>query len=65
MPLSKHYSGHGEEVMRDMQERYGDRAEEVFYATENKRKGKGRLSVRKQVSDARRARDVRRKTRKG
>ena len=41
MPLSKHYRGHGEEVMRDMTARYGaERGERVFYATENKRKKK-------------------------
>ena len=41
MPLSKHYSGHGEEVMRAMQKKYGkEKGKEVFYATENKRKKK-------------------------
>lgn len=41
MPLSKYYGGHGEEVMRDMKERYGEeRGEEIFYATENEKKGK-------------------------
>lgn len=40
MPLSKHYGGHGEEVMRSMKKTYKDSAtaERVFYATENKRK---------------------------
>jgi hypothetical protein len=40
MPLKKHFSGHGEEVMRSMRETYKDKAtaERVFYATENKRK---------------------------
>lgn len=38
MPLSKHFGGHGKEVMRDMKKRYGsDKGERVFYATENKR----------------------------
>lgn len=40
MPLSKHYGGHGEKVMRKMKEKYGERAEKVFYATENKMKKK-------------------------
>jgi hypothetical protein len=38
MPLSKHFSGHGEEVASDMQKRYGSRWKSVFYATENARK---------------------------
>lgn len=39
MPLSKHYGGHGEKVMRAMKKEYGDKkGEQVFYATENKRK---------------------------
>ena len=42
MPLSKHYGGHGEKVMRAMKKEYGDeKGERVFYATENKRKGIG------------------------
>jgi hypothetical protein len=36
MPLSKHYDGKGEEVMASMRRTYGDDAERVFYATENK-----------------------------
>lgn len=40
MPISKYYHGHGEKVMSDMKQRYGDRAEEVFYATANARKQK-------------------------
>lgn len=36
-PLSKHYKGHGEEVMTDMKRRYKDKADKVFYATEKKR----------------------------
>lgn len=41
MPLSKHFSGHGEEVMENMRRQYGDteKAKRVFYATENARKG--------------------------
>ena len=38
MPLSKHFGGHGAEVMRHMKKEYGKDAERVFYATENKRK---------------------------
>jgi len=40
MPLSKHYKGKGAKVARGMKKRYGSRWEEVFYATENKRKKK-------------------------
>ncbi len=50
MPLSKHYKGHGEEVMANMKKEYGSKkGERVFYATENKMKkqagGKFRRSV--------------------
>lgn len=40
MPVSKHYEGHGSEVMSSMKKTYGDTntAKRVFYATENKRK---------------------------
>lgn len=38
MPISKHYGGHGEEVMRSMRKQYGPKAERIFYATENKQK---------------------------
>ena len=39
MPLSKHYSGHGSEVMQNMIKKYGKKkAKSVFYATSNKRK---------------------------
>jgi hypothetical protein len=38
IPLSKYYSGHGEEVMREMQSRYGsERGKRIFYATAAKR----------------------------
>lgn len=41
MPISKHYGGHGREVMKSMKKRYGkDQGERVFYATENKMKPK-------------------------
>lgn len=40
MPISRHYQGHGDEVMSSMKKTYGDAetAKRVFYATENKRK---------------------------
>ena len=39
MPLSKHFGGHGAEVMKSMTKTYGaEKAERVFYATENKMK---------------------------
>lgn len=46
MPLNKHFDGHGEEVMASMKKTYGDDAKKVFYATENKRKSKGRKKKR-------------------
>jgi hypothetical protein len=50
MPLSKHYKGSGEKVMREMKSRYGSEAgKRVFYATENKRKHSKR---RKQMKKA-------------
>lgn len=44
MPLSKHYGGRGERIMAKMKKQYPDEetAERVFYATENKRKAKGK-----------------------
>jgi hypothetical protein len=37
MPLSKYFKGKGEQVMSDMQDRYGaDKGKSVFYATANK-----------------------------
>ena len=49
MPISKHYQGHGEEVMAKMKKTYGDSetAKRVFYATENKMKKKGKKRGRK------------------
>lgn len=42
MPISKYFSGHGEEVMRNMTKEYGPKkGKAVFYATANKRKKKG------------------------
>jgi hypothetical protein len=39
MPVSKYYSGHGDEVMANMRKEYGaKKGEQVFYATANKRK---------------------------
>lgn len=46
MPLSRHFSGHGEEVMSSMRKTYGKDAKSVFYATENARK-KGRKRGKK------------------
>ena len=40
MPLSKHFSGHGEAIMAAMKKRYGHKAERIFYATEQKHKVK-------------------------
>jgi len=39
-PISKHYEGHGDEVMASMKKTYKDSetAKRVFYATENARK---------------------------
>jgi hypothetical protein len=47
MPVSKHYKGHGDEVMASMKKTYGDDAERVFYATENKRKKNDKKTGRK------------------
>ena len=39
MPLNKYFNGHGKEVMESMDKTYGKaKAEQVFYATNNKRK---------------------------
>ena len=44
MPLSKHYKGHGSEVMKNMTKKYGaKKGKKVFYAIENKRKHKGKV----------------------
>ena len=41
MPLNKYFKGHGEEVMSNMKETYGEeKAKQVFYATANKDKKK-------------------------
>jgi hypothetical protein len=40
MPLSKYFKGKGEQVMSDMQDRYGaDKGKQVFYGTANSRPG--------------------------
>lgn len=58
MPLSKHYGGHGEEVMANMMKEYGaEKGKSVFYATENKKK------TAEKVKRARRAHEVSRKMR--
>lgn len=47
MPISKYFSGHGEQVMANMRGKYGSKkAKEVFYATENKRKKKSGMAGR-------------------
>jgi hypothetical protein len=38
MPLAKYFRGKGEQVLSDMQDRYGDdKGKKVFYATAEKR----------------------------
>lgn len=47
MPLSKHYGGHGAEVMANMVKEYGaEKGKKVFYATENKRKTKNKKKAK-------------------
>jgi hypothetical protein len=43
MPLSKHFSGKGEEVASSMKKQYGSKWKSIFYATENARK-KGKVA---------------------
>ena len=38
MPVKDYFSGHGKEVWMKMKKKYGKRAEQVFYATANKKK---------------------------
>ena len=52
MPLKNYFKGHGEEVMRSMKKQYGARAEEVFYATENKRKSEEKSKTHKAMKRA-------------
>jgi hypothetical protein len=53
MPISKHYKGHGKEVMKDMRARYGnEKGIEVFYARENKLKSMKKGSTRMVTSES-------------
>lgn len=53
MPLAKYYSGHGSEVMKKMVSKHGKKkGKQVFYATENKRKGKHKGKVEKALRSA-------------
>ena len=45
MPISSYFKGKGKEVLSEMRKRYGNRAEEVFYKTANKRKKKNRSNA--------------------
>ena len=49
MPISKHYKGHGDEVMSSMRKTYGDdeTAKRVFYAVEQKQKSKRKRSSKR------------------
>jgi hypothetical protein len=48
VPISKHYEGHGDEVMSSMKKTYGpEKAKRVFYATENKRKNEKKKSKKR------------------
>jgi hypothetical protein len=49
MPVSRHYKGHGDEVMSAMKRTYGDSetAKRVFYATENKAKSKAKKASKR------------------
>jgi hypothetical protein len=39
MPLSKYFGGKGEEIMRKLKAKHGEKAgERIFYATHNKQK---------------------------
>ena len=47
MPINEYYRGHGSEVMRSMEKRYGKKAgKRVFYTTANK-KGMNRPGKRR------------------
>jgi hypothetical protein len=52
MPINKYYHAHGKEVMKDMEARYGDKAERVFYATANKKKQKPKSETRSKIERA-------------
>ncbi len=50
MPISKHYEGHGDEVMDSMKKTYGpEKAKRVFYALENKQKTEAKRKIAKGV----------------
>lgn len=41
MPVSEHFGGKGEKVMRSMKKKYGEKeGKSIFYATDNKNKKK-------------------------
>lgn len=47
MPISKHYAGNGEKVLRAMQKTYdATTAKRVFYATEQRQKNDKKSSKR-------------------
>jgi len=56
MPISKYFKGHGSEVMASMRKQYGDRAENVFYATANKKGMKPESQVKRSMKRAMRKR---------
>ncbi len=46
MPIGKYYGGKGEQVMASMKSEYGaKKGEQVFYATKNKAKAKGKRKM--------------------
>jgi hypothetical protein len=63
MPLSKHFGGHGQEVMDNMMKEYGPgKAQRVFYATENSQKNKHMQTM---LDHARRMHEMKSKLMKG
>ena len=43
MPVGEYFQGHGDEVMASMKKKYGEKkGKSVFYATDAKRKRKGK-----------------------
>ena len=47
-PVSEYFKGHGKEVMANMKKQYGEEGgKRVFYATSNKKKGKGKKRSKK------------------
>lgn len=58
MPLSKYFGGHGKKVMANMKKEYGEeKAEQVFYATSNKRKSDGKGKGKKRSTASMKALD--------